>query len=465
MQNSLLSVGIDLGTSTTQIIFSRIYLENSSITAIPDIKITKKEILYRSKIYFTPLIGKNKINLSAIQNILQKEYALADIEKKNISTGAVIITGETARKENAEAVLKTLSEFAGDFVVATAGPDLEAILAGYGAGAGELSQQTEYTILNFDIGGGTTNAALFFNGKVLQTFSLDIGGRLIRLDDDKNIIYISERIIPLINLLKINLTIGKQADFQQLKKLTDLFAEILLKISQNNPLIYPENNLYITPLTQKLPKHNVMFSGGVAEFVYSNKSINNLNDATYFNDIGPLLGQSIRSTFSKANKALLESREKIRATVIGAGSHSLHISGSTVFIKEHYVPLKNLPVIFLHENTSSKFVHELKKKINIFAEEIPAICLKGKTVPSYSDVKHLAQSIAEGLTDYNKNIIVILLQSDFAKALGFVLQQFLPNINIICLDKIKASDGDYVDIGEPVNSVVPVVIKTLIFKE
>ena len=51
-----------------------------------------------------------------------------------LRTGAVIITGETARKENANEVLEALSDLAGDFVVATAGPDLESILAARGAG-------------------------------------------------------------------------------------------------------------------------------------------------------------------------------------------------------------------------------------------------------------------------------------------------------------------------------------------
>ncbi|WP_304153577.1 ethanolamine ammonia-lyase reactivating factor EutA [Megamonas hypermegale] len=465
MQNSILSVGIDLGTSTTQIIFSKIYMQNSSVTAVPAVKITDKKIIYRSKIYFTPLINKNEINLAAIQNILQTEYDHAGIKKEDISTGAIIITGETARKSNAEKVLKALSDFAGDFVVATAGPDLESILAGYGAGAGDLSQKKEYPIVNYDIGGGTTNAALFFDGNVEQTFSLDIGGRLVRLDNDKSVIYISKRILPIINKYTINLKTGNRADFLQLKKLTDKFAAVLLKISSGEMLSREENSLFITPLTKKLPPHHVMFSGGVAEFVYSENSATDLNSATCFDDIGPLLGQSIRSVFCAANKIPLAGREKIRATVIGAGSHCLHISGSTVFIKKAYNPLKNLPAVFVPENNQDNLSEILRRKLSLFAEELPAISLKGKTAPSYSEVKYLAKSIADALKDYKKNTIVILLQSDFAKALGIILQQYLPKPNIICLDNIKAHDGDYVDIGTPINSVVPVVVKTLIFEQ
>ena len=126
MAKSLLSVGIDLGTSTTQLIFSRIYLVDASMCAVPNVKIAKKEILYRSAIYFTPLVSSTEIDLPAVEKILQEEYKKAGVAKEDIETGAIIITGETARKENAASVLSALSSFAGDFVVATAGPDLEA---------------------------------------------------------------------------------------------------------------------------------------------------------------------------------------------------------------------------------------------------------------------------------------------------------------------------------------------------
>ena len=94
----------------------------------------------------------------------------------------MIITGETARKENARQVLAALSAFAGDFVVATAGPDLESILAARGAGADEYSREHHTKVLHFDIGGGTSNLALYDNGELVRTGCLDVGGRLIKVD-------------------------------------------------------------------------------------------------------------------------------------------------------------------------------------------------------------------------------------------------------------------------------------------
>lgn len=70
-----------------------------------------------------------------------------------LRTGAVIITGETARKENANEVLEALSDLAGDFVVATAGPDLESVLSARGRAPTPCPRKSSTAIANVDIGG------------------------------------------------------------------------------------------------------------------------------------------------------------------------------------------------------------------------------------------------------------------------------------------------------------------------
>lgn len=157
----LLSVGIDIGTSTTQLVISRLTLENrAGPFSVPRIAIGEKEVLYRSAIHFTPLLSETEIDAEGVRAIVAEEYRRSGFRQTDISTGAVIITGETARKENARQVLAALSDFAGDFVVATAGPDLESILAARGAGIDEYSKEHHKRILHFDIGGGTSNLAL-----------------------------------------------------------------------------------------------------------------------------------------------------------------------------------------------------------------------------------------------------------------------------------------------------------------
>ena len=134
MHEIIKSVGIDIGTSTTQLIFSELTIENeASNYVVPRINIVDKKVTYRSKIYFTPLLDQKTIDAEKVKEIIEKEYQDAGMKPEDLSTGAVIITGETARKQNANVVLDTLSNLAGDFVVATAGPDLESVLSARGA--------------------------------------------------------------------------------------------------------------------------------------------------------------------------------------------------------------------------------------------------------------------------------------------------------------------------------------------
>jgi len=210
MREELLSVGIDIGTSTTQLVFSKLIIENiASNFSVPKVVIVDKEIIYRSEIYFTPLRSPTEIDGTKVREIIESEYKKAGIDKVNINTGAVIITGETARKENAKEVLETLSGFAGDFVVATAGPDLESIIAGKGAGAHVYSKEGRTGVVNIDIGGGTSNLALFDHGEVKDTGCLDVGGRLIKIDKDSGqITYLSEKMKELIQRMNLSLNVG-----------------------------------------------------------------------------------------------------------------------------------------------------------------------------------------------------------------------------------------------------------------
>ncbi|WP_242862177.1 ethanolamine ammonia-lyase reactivating factor EutA [Clostridium pasteurianum] len=465
LKEEILSVGIDIGTTTTQLIFSKITVNNiAGPFSIPNVKITDKKIIYKSKIYFTPLFSSGKINLEEIKKIIDNEYKKACIAKEDVATGAIIITGETARKENAEQVLSALSEFSGDFVVATAGVDLESILAGYGSGAAEFSKNTASKVINFDIGGGTTNTVLFEAGEVVDAFALDIGGRLIKFDKDCKITYISEKILALIKNLKLNLKIGYVPQIHQLKILTNVFADILVKIAKNEELNKDIEELFIGHKNKKLKAENFMLSGGVSEFVYSDKIINQWKQIVQYGDIGPLLGCSIRDNFKKNRFKISEPKEKIRATVIGVGSYSMDISGSTVVFDNEILQMKNIPIIKLSEDSRGIINDDIINKINLYEGLNVALAFKGPKSPSYEDIKIIAESILDAVKNRN-NPVIIIIENDFAKALGQRIKNILKDSKkLICIDGIKVENGDYVDIGKPISSVVPVVIKTLIFK-
>lgn len=469
MEQVILSAGIDLGTTTSQVIFSRIKLENISYTAVPEIRIKEKEIIYKSKIYFTPLTADNNIDILALRSILQKEYEQAGISRQDISTGAVIITGETSRKENAQQALEGLSAEAGEFVVAEAGPDLESVLAGFGSGAAAASRVWEGAVINFDIGGGTTNAAVFCNEEIQDSFALDIGGRLVRLNKEGTVTYISDRLIPLINEMSLPLKIGDKVELNILKQLTDALAMVLLHICRGQELTVAEQKLFINHGIENKKYKRVMFSGGVAECIYDSSldgDYVDIHGVNKYGDIGPLLGESIRQMFSQEDEIIvLEPREKIRATVIGAGSYSVRISGSTVIMDDGCVPLKNIPVLRLdHTEQEHEIQEEYKIKRRLYPQtQQIAISFAGKRAPEYSAVKAVAKVLAD-ITRNEGDILLVIVEQDFAKALGMLLRQFARQHHIICLDRIHAAEGDYVDVGKSVSGIVPVAVKTLIFK-
>ena len=300
-------MGIDIGTTTTQLVFSRITLENmAGFASVPRIAIVDKEVIYRGKIYFTPLLSDNKIDYESVLSIVDAEYKAAGIVKSDLSTGAVIITGETSRKDNAGKVLRMLSGYAGEFVVATAGPDLESVLAAKGAGVNSLSKELNNTIANFDIGGGTTNIAVFRRGQLLDTTCADIGGRLIRIEKRK-ITHISPKVQWLAARKGIGLAVGDTANPASLRQIADAMAEVLNSILKNEKNQITEYMLTVAGL-KPIPVDAISFSGGVADLIYNPEPgfvVPKTSDPFAFGDIGVILGAAIRdSDLCKSNKVI-----------------------------------------------------------------------------------------------------------------------------------------------------------------
>ena len=437
-----------MGTTTTQMILSRLTAENrASGFAVPKMEITHREILYKSPVHFTPLRGHNLVDGAALRSLLEKEYAAAGITREQVDTGAVIITGETSRKEYAQTVLGELSDFAGDFVVATAGPDLESILAARGAGAYEHTEGKR--VLHMDIGGGTSNLCLIEDGKTLATGCLNVGGRLIKLDEGGQITYRSSVLDGITNL-----QVGDIPTAAQLEKLAAILSAALEMAAglRESTDILCKLTAKETGTQWKIPKGVVpSFSGGVADCIAAD------HPPLAFGDIGPVLGKAIRNSRLCAGEYWL-GRETIRATVIGAGCHSTRLSGSTVFYQNITFPMKNIPVAVLEDPKSAEAVQQALSRADA---EQAILAIPGIAAPGYEAVRNLAKVLAEG---FGNRPVLVCLESDFAKALGHCLRLLLPASRpCLCIDGLSLEMGSYLDVGEPVGPAFPVVIKTLVF--
>ena len=448
MSERLLSVGLDVGTTSTQLVVSELLVENkSSGFAVPEMEITERQILYRSPVYFTPLIEEKLVDGAEIRGIVEGEYQKAGISREKVDTGAIIITGETSRKENAARVVQSLSELAGDFVVATAGPDLESILAAKGAGAVEYSQKTGKTVLHMDIGGGTSNLALIRDGTILQTGCLNVGGRLAKFSELGAVTFLSPVLSGLTSLQP-----GMIPAKDQREALARTLAQVLeMAAGRRKPTQLLETLLTKEAVQPWVPPGEavvISFSGGVADCIQ--RDFPDLQ----FGDLGPELGRAIRES-NLCREEYVLGTETIRATVIGAGCHSTQLSGSTVYHQNIRFPLKNLPVATVSDlsDVASKLAAQENRAVLAYA---------GKQSPGYGEI----QQMAEQILSQTKPPILLCLEQDMAKALGQALAVRLPNdAEVLCIDRIRVGDGSFLDIGTPVGCALPVVVKTLVLSK
>ena len=456
MDEQLLSVGLDVGTTTTQLIVSRLQVRNrASGFAVPELEIADRQILYRSPVHFTPLRSQQLVDGDAIRELVTQEYQAAGIAREDVDTGAIIITGETSRKENAKAVLDALSDFAGDFVVATAGPDLESVLAAKGAGAVALSKERERPVLHMDIGGGTSNLSLLRDGKIAQTGCLNVGGRLLKFDQSGKVSYVSPVLEGLTDLRP-----GDYPAQGQVAAVAQLLTHALeMAAGLRQPTVLLHKLLTRETATPwEIPAEPVIlsFSGGVADCI--EKELPH----RIYGDMGPELGAAIRKSLLCRGDHLL-GQETIRATVIGAGCHSAQLSGSTVFVRDVPLPLKNLPVAAFSEKeqASGDLAGLIARRLALSDERRVVLALPGYRAPTYSQVSDLARKLHEALGDREA---LICLEADMAKALGQCMC-LLGRSRCLCIDRVRLEEGSFLDIGAPVGPALPVVIKTLILEK
>ena len=466
---TLTSVGIDIGSAGTQVIFSRLKMRRMGEDLSSRYFVVGRETLYESPVTLTPYASDVRIDEQAIGKIIDDAYAAAGVHPDAVDTGSVILTGEALRRENAQAIGELLAEMGGEFVCAAAGHHMEAMLAAYGSGAAKRSHDDDCHILNIDIGGGTTKLALVAHGRVEATAAIHIGGRLIVVDDAGRITRLDPQGAKLARAAGFDWQLGTQVSSADLERLTDWLAETLCAAIQR------PNDLYLTdPLPGLEHIAGVIFSGGVADYVYG-------REARDFCDLGRGLGLAIRKEMERLPWRLLPPGECIRATAFGASEYSVQLSGNTVYVSQpgELLPRKNLqvlqPAIKLGASIDAEAVaaaiREHFTAFDIAEGEIEvALAFRWRGAPEYERLGAFARAIKLALprTIESARPIYLILDGDVAQTIGGILKEdfHLPS-EVLVIDGIALRDFDYIDLGRirMPSGTVPVTIKSLVFSQ
>src|SRR5512138_1368653 len=425
---SLLSVGVDVGTTTTQVVFSRINLQDVARSGqIPRISITDRKIVYQSPIVFTPLIDAETIDADRLNEIVRSEYASAGIDPSQVETGAVIITGETAKKKNADEILRALSGLAGEFVVSVAGPNVESLIAGKGAGAAQYSQTNYATVTNVDIGGGSANSATFQSGNLVGAAAMNYGGRILEVEHESGRVrHIAEPAKHILADIGLRLSVGDTPSLEDLRRFTDRMADMTVELIEgtSSPLA---KKIYLTPPVGESGQGSVlMFSGGIGHYYYNPISINSVSDATRHDDVGPLLAESLRQHAVLNTYTVVPPAETVRATVLGASTQTVTLSGSTIWAEREILPLKNVPVIrpslpsSLEPSAVSRSISEAVTRWDVnLATDAFAVAVELDRSLDYESLTQLASGLKSFAdTMPSDRPLIAIIERDYAQALG-----------------------------------------------
>ncbi|HSC75487.1 MAG TPA: ethanolamine ammonia-lyase reactivating factor EutA [Pseudomonadales bacterium] len=468
-KRELRSVGIDVGTTTTQVIFSRLVLVNrASLSQVPHYEFDSREVTYVSPVAFTPIDLDGHLREDELLAFILEQYRLAGLAPEQIESGAIIITGETSKAQNARPAVLRLAERLGDFVVATAGPHLESVIAGRGAGAAELSVATAGRVLNIDIGGGTANYALFEAGRVIGTACMNVGGRLLETDNSGALRHMHEPARAICRELFGNepWTLGRE----HMEKVARRMAALIFEVVDGNLTPLAKQLLMTDPLPPVGHLQALTLSGGVGECYYHDQ-----DPAPFrFGDIGPLLAAALHRDPGLQSLPLREPKQTVRATVIGAGAHSLSLSGSTIWLREMVLPLRNVPVVQCPQTWAARQGDGLAdgwrqnlKHMDLRADnDLYALALPQDMPVAYQAILRCVEELGKFLQRMtNPHPLLLIARQDLGKVLGMLLQPRLAGRSLAVIDEVATNDGDYIDIGSPLfdGEILPLTVKSLAF--
>lgn len=463
----LTSVGIDIGSSTSHLAFSRIVLERLDTRYM----VVERTLLHQSDVLLTPYSGDNDIDADALGAFIAQQYAAVDLKPEAIDTGALILTGVAVRRSNARAIGDIFSAQTGKFVVVSAGDGLETTLAAFGSGAVARSARGNIRVLNVDIGGGTSKLALCEGGAIRHISAIDIGARVIAFDENRRINRIEEAGHHFAGRAEVPIALGDTLRETDARKIAGAMVDCLFEAMQGGPIKPETAALHRLPPLPAGPLPDVVtISGGVSEFLYA-------EDEQSFSDLGPLLAVGLRERLEAWPPQLEVPQQGIRATVVGASQYTVQVSGSTIYVEPlGLLPVRNVPVVKpqlafdeeIDAGAIAEAVRDALSRLDLADGESPVgLCYEWEGSASYGRLDGFCRGVAEGLAPVlaKGHPLILVGEGDIGGLVGMHCRHERGVAKVISIDGIKLDEFDFIDIGAilETSGAVPVVIKSLVF--
>jgi ethanolamine utilization protein EutA len=481
--HSFLSVGIDIGSSTSHISISRLVIRRSTASLSTEFIVTERKTVHASPVWLTPYHESGElIDTSRIRFLIEEEYKAAGYEPGDIDTGAMVITGEALKKANAENIARMVAAWSGRFVTVSAGPMHEGLLAAHGSGSVALSRDQGGTVVNVDIGGGTTKITVVADGIITHIESVSVGARLVAFDDDAGdddtaIIRWEQPAAVLAGQLGIVAGPGRPMPAADRGRMAGLMADVLVDIvtgtgrhaDLRQRLQVGTDGKHIPPVGGI---DHIIFSGGVSEYLEP-------DSAPRRDDLGYLLATALRERLASAglDAKVRPAAQRIRATVLGASQFSVQASGQTVYVSDPgALPVRGLRAVEVDARGSltEDSVRASLGRVDLAEWSAGLAAVIRVDVPtSHAVLLRVASALARVAGESRcpapggaDDALFVVLRADLARALGRILKEEVgwPG-PVVVVDGIEVTSLDHLDIGVPLGytGALPVTVTSLQF--
>lgn len=465
----LVSVGVDIGSSTSHLVFSRLVLERLDNRYI----VTEREVFHESDVLLTPYADDMTIDARQLGAFIDQQYEAAGLDPASIDTGALILTGVAVRRANSRAIGDLFAAQAGKFVSVSAGDGLETTLAAFGSGAAARSIRDSARVMNIDIGGGTSKIAVCEGGEVVDMTAIDIGARIVSFDRDGKVLRIEEAGRRFARETGFELELGAIISQSQRAAMVERMADRLFEaISAQQLSAETASLLRLEPLANARRPDCVTFSGGVSEYVYGLQTRG-------FGDLGPRLAKAIAQRIGDWGVTIAKPDQGIRATVVGASQYTIQVSGSTIFVSPlETLPLRNMPVVapdlpLNDENLDVDAIAEavraaLRRLDQQNGDQPVALCYRWAGSATFRRLDDFCQGIEKGLATHlaRGHPLALVGDGDIGGLVGIhAREERRLQLPVVSIDGINLQEFDFIDIGAMLETsgAVPVVIKSLVF--